>query len=338
MIFTPVTLGGLRLPSRIVRSATELFCSLPDGHTNPFEAELYRELSDQPLGLVISAHTCVSPEGRSNHYQNAVWGDEFIPDAKAISDAIGTIPHIMQIGHGGMKAEGCNGGLPVYMPNNMTIGQIRETVKQFGCAAVRAKEAGFDGVMLHTAHSYLLSQFFYPEYNHRTDAYGGSAENRFRITRECIEEVKRAAGEDFPVFMKINGTDRNMTPEYEEDLVIALQIAQESGLAACEISGWNANPGGVPEKPYFIDVVRRLSQKVSLPLIEVGGIRSAKDVLDVLEAGAVAASVSRPLLYDPTFPSRLRDEPDYRSGCRGCGFCFRPLEETKMIRCAVRGK
>ncbi len=96
----------------------------------------------------------------------------------------------MQLGHGGMKAEGNNGGLRVYTPGNMIETEIAEVIKAFGTAARRAMSAGFSGVMLHAAHMYLLSQFFYPEYNHRTDKYGGSAENRFRMIREIFEEIK----------------------------------------------------------------------------------------------------------------------------------------------------
>ena len=334
-IFTPVSIGSLTLPSRLVRSATELFGSLPDGHVPPEEIEIYRRLSREPLGLILTAHTCVSPEGRANRFQNAFWDDGYLPDGRAIAEACGSVPCVMQLGHGGMKAKGNNGGLPVYTPDSMTEGEIRELIRAFGRAALRAKTAGFDGVMLHVAHLYLFSQFFYPEFNHRTDRWGGSAENRIRIAAECAEEIHAVCGGDYPVLMKLNATDRDRTPEYEGDVTDALRIAAASGVAACEISGWDSAPCVVTDRPYFLDAVRRLAEKVDLPLIEVGGIRSAADVEAVLDAGAVAASVSRPLLCDPAFPTRLRDEEGYRSPCRSCGFCFRPYPERGRI-CAQR--
>ena len=333
-IFTPVTVGSLTLPTRIVRSATELFGSLPDGHVPPEEIAIYRRLSREPLGLILTAHTCVSPEGRANRYQNAFWDDGYLPDGRAIAEACGQIPCIMQLGHGGMKAKGSNGGLPVYTPDTMTEREIRELVRAFGRAALRAKEAGFAGVMLHVAHLYLFSQFFYPEFNHRTDRYGGSAENRFRIAAECAEEIHAVCGDGYPVLMKINATDRDGTAEYERDVADALRVAGKCGIAAAEISGWDSAPCVITDRPYFLDVVRRLAETAALPLIEVGGIRCAADVEAILDAGAVAASVSRPLLCDPSFPTRLREEEGHRSPCRSCGFCFRPYPERGRI-CAM---
>ena len=214
-LFTPLPLRHITLPGRAVRSATELFAASPDAHLPPYELEVYRELSVQPLGMIITAHTCVSPEGRSNLYQNAIWSDEYAAETAAIAEAAQAkgVPAVMQLGHGGMKAEGHNGGLKVYTPDTMTKDEITGVVKSFGAAAKRAMDAGFSGVMLHGAHMYLLSQCFYDEFNHRTDAYGGSAEKRFRIVREAALEVKKTCGDDFPVFLKINGDDRENTEE-----------------------------------------------------------------------------------------------------------------------------
>lgn len=338
ILFSPLTLKNITLPGRIVRSATELFCSYPDAHVFPAEYTVYERLGEEPLGLIISAHTCVSPEGHSNLWQNAIWDDEYIAESEKIAQAAQRhgVPSVMQIGHGGMKAEGNNGGLPVYTPDNMTTEQISGVVKAFGAAAVRAKKAGFSGVMLHGAHHYLLSQFFYPEYNHRTDAYGGCAENRFRIISEALAEIKKLCGDDYPVFLKINGDDRDNTEEYHNDLVTALNSVGD-GLEAVEISGWQSAKGGIPEKPYFIDNVRRLKDEIGLPIIEVGGIRSADDMLAAIEAGASAVSLSRPLLCEPDFPTKLRDGDGIVSKCKGCGFCYRPLDHVTQIRCPIAG-
>lgn len=339
-IFTELELKNLRLPSRLVRSATELFAALPDGHTDPIEADYYAELSHEPLGLIITAHTCVSSEGRSNPYQNALWDDEFIPDAEKIAVAAksGGIPTVMQLGHGGMKADGNNGGLKVLTPDNMSDEEIKSTVKAFASAALRAKKAGFDGVMLHGAHMYLLSQFFYPEYNHRTDSYGGCAENRFRIIREAAEEIKKLCGDNYPLLLKINGDDRIDTEEYHADIEKILSASAECGIEAVEISGYSSCRGGA-QSPYFIKNIARLKKVSPLPLIEVGGIRSSRDILDALEAGADAVSLSRPLICQPNFPSIIRDScGDTVSECVSCGHCFNPLVECKGIRCPIKSK
>ena len=334
VLFTPCKLGNLSMPGRLVRSATELFCAEPDGHVPAVETEEYRRLGKQPLGLIVTAHTCVSPEGRANPWQNAVWDDEFLPDAVRIAEAAQAegVPAVMQLGHGGAKAEGHNGGLPVLAPDNMTESDIASLVRSFGAAALRAKRAGFSGVMLHGAHLYLLSRFFYPCFNHRADRYGGSALNRFRVIREAAEEVKKTCGDAFPLLLKINGDDEAGTEDYHRDLVDALRSASGC-LDAAEISGWNSAPGGVPERPFFLDNIRRLRNEVDLPLIEVGGFRSLAGMLEALEAGASAVSLSRPLLCEPDFPSKLRMSDDAVSRCRGCGFCYKPYPERGRLCC-----
>ena len=339
ILFSRLTLKNISLPGRIVRSATELFCAYPDAHPFPAEYTVYERLGEQPLGMIISSHTCVSPEGHSNLWQNAIWDDDYIPDARRIAENAQKhgVPCIMQLGHGGMKAEGNNGSRPVYTPDNMTVSQIRDVVRAFGEAALRAKIAGMSGVMLHGAHLYLLSQFFYPKYNHRTDEYGGCGRNRFRITAEALYEIKKVCGDDYPVFLKINGDDEHGSEEYHRDLTEALNSVKDA-LEATEISGWHSAKGGVPDKPYFIDNIRRLSAETDLELIEVGGIRSAEDMLACIEAGASAVSVSRPLLCEPDFPTKLRDSDDAVSKCRGCGFCYKPLDHNTGIRCPIAGK
>lgn len=338
ILFSPLKLKNITLPGRIVRSATELFCSYPDAHVFHAEYTVYEKLGEQPLGLIISAHTCVSPEGRSNVWQNAIWEDEYIADSEKIAQAAQAhgVPAIMQLGHGGIKAQGNNGGYAIYTPDNMTVQQIQNVVKAFGAAALRAKTAGFSGVMLHGAHHYLLSQFFYPHYNHRTDAYGGSAVNRFRIISEALDAIRESCGNDYPVFLKINGDDLDDTPEYHADLVTALNTVADR-LDAVEISGWYSAKDGVPEKPYFLENVRNLTNELALPIIEVGGMRSAHDMLQAIEAGASAVSLSRPLLCEPDFPTKLRDNENAVSVCRGCGFCYKPLDHSTPIRCPLAG-
>ena len=333
-LFTPLALKHFTLPGRIVRSSTELFCSYPDGHVDPYEFDVYDRLSAQPLGMIFTAHTCVSPEGRSNLWQNALWSEEFLDDTRKIAHLAQQhgVPTVLQLGHGGKKAENNNGGLPVYTPDNMTTAQISEVVAAFGRAALLGKAAGMRGILLHGAHMYLLSQFFYPKFNHRTDKYGGSACNRFRIIAEILAEVKKICGDDFPVLLKINGDDEFLTEEYHRDLVEALRTVSDQ-LDAVEISGWNSAPGGVAKRPFFLENIRRLKGELSLPLIEVGGFRSADTMLEALDAGASAVSVCRPLMQDPNFVSRLKNEDNVVSGCRGCGFCGRPLDKQNPVRC-----
>jgi len=337
-LFIPLQLRHITLPGRAVRSATELFCSDADAHVFPFEFGAYEELAHANLGLIITAHTCVSPEGRSNLYQNAIWSDEFIEESARIAQtaSAGGTPVIMQLGHGGMKAEGNNGGRKVHTPDNMTEAEIAGVVKAFGAAAERAVKAGFSGVMLHVAHMYLLSQFFYPVYNHRTDKYGGCAENRFRIIREIIEEIKTRCGDNLPLFMKINGDDEENTDAYHKDIVTVLNLCDRLGMDAAEISGWDSARIGMPEKPYFTENIRRYRGETDLPLIAVGGIRSGKDIEELFDAGADAVSMARPFMQDPWVVNKLAEGG--KSGCTGCFRCTKPLKKDTdvIVRCPHR--
>jgi 2,4-dienoyl-CoA reductase-like NADH-dependent reductase (Old Yellow Enzyme family) len=301
--FSPVSFRHITLPGRLVRSATELFCSSPDGHVVNKEIAAYEALSEEPFGLIITAHTCVSPEGRSNAGQNAVWDDIYMEDQSEIASIIhrGGSKIILQTGHGGMKAEGYNGGRMVYTPDNMTQKQIRETVRAFADAAVRAKSCGFDGIQLHAAHMYLLSQFFYPQYNHRTDVYGGSSENRFRIIREIAEAVKTACGDDFPVFIKINSDNIVDGEQYFRDLCGAANVCDSIGIEGFELSGYNSAPGGTPDGPYFFETAKRLMTHTDLPLMLVGGIRKREEVDEILASGIKTVSFSRPVLQHSDF-------------------------------------
>ncbi len=336
MIFTPAALKNITLPGRMIRSATEFFAADEKGHIPQMELDAYKILGRQPLGMIITAHTCISPEGWSNKHQNAAWSEDYLEECTVLAQnaKAGGVPAVMQLGHGGERGKNNNGGLPVYTPDTMTAEEIRHLICSFGRAAKLAKEAGFDGIMLHAAHGYLLSQCFCPASNHRTDAYGGTAEKRFRIVREAALEVKKTCGDAFPVFMKINGDDYGDTEEYHRDLVTALNIADECGIEAAEISGNRPSRGPEYTEPYFIENIRRLVNETDLPLIEVGGIRTRAHMEAVLEAGAKAFSLSRPLICDPELPAKFRDgKEDTVIPCLSCGKCFRPMDLTKKHRC-----
>ena len=337
-LHAPLTLRNITLPGRVVRASTELFCAQPGGFVHPYEYDVYRNLADKRLGMILTAHTCVHPTGHANPFQNALWSDEHLEEASkiaALASANGT-PVVAQLGHGGYKAEGTTEGLPVFTADSMTAEDFGTVARAFGDAAKRAMDADYAGVELHGAHLYLLSQCFYPEINHRTDSFGGNAQNRFRIIRDCYEAVKEACGDHFPVFLKINGDDRDNTEDYHRDIVEVLNLCDTLGLDAAEISGWDSARRGVPTAPYFIDNIRRLKTETSLPLIAVGGIRTGDDMDALFDAGASAVSMARPFLQNPDVVRTI--ENGGKSGCTGCCSCFNPLDLTRdpIVRCPFR--
>jgi len=332
---TPARLENISLPNRFVRSATELFTGGEDGHISPYERKAYEELKTEPIGTVITANTCVSPEGRSGKTQNAFWDDSFLEDQAAILQAArsGNRKVLLQLGHGGIRAEGTNGGLPVCSPDNMTLTVLHGVVNAFVRAAENAKALGFDGVQIHAAHSYLLSQMFYPQYNHRRDAYGGSADNRFRMVLEIVAGIKIACGDEFPVFLKLNGTNAVDNDQYILQVRRAAELAKREGVEALELSGYAPSPAGKVNAPYFFSRAACLAAETELPNILVGGVRTKKDVEAALAKGITAVSVSRPLLRDPDFFTRLLAGEDSR--CIGCNRCFGGADRREF-RCVFR--
>jgi 2,4-dienoyl-CoA reductase-like NADH-dependent reductase (Old Yellow Enzyme family) len=236
-LFESSELNGMTLKNRIVRSATfeamadedgvckpelaNLLTELARGEVcKPELANLLTELARGEVGLIITGFTYVSRVGKSRPGQTGIHKDELVSPFTELTRAVhkegGTI--VMQIMHAGCNSftipegEYALGPSPIKMPQGcdvraMTKVEISETVADFVNAAVRVKASGFDGVQLHGAHGYLLSQFLSPFYNKRTDEYGGSLEKRARIVLECLRGIRSTVGNDYPVLIKINSDD-----------------------------------------------------------------------------------------------------------------------------------
>lgn len=329
-LFSPLKLAHITLKNRVVRSATEtLMGTAEDGHLSEPQYALYEQLGRGEVGLIIYENTCVSPEGRSLDNQTAIWDDCYIDGfarlvrgAKQEGSKI-----IMQLGHGG-DVPGCsahNGGRALVQVNRLDKKGIARIRQSFIAAARRAQQAGFDGVQIHNAHGYLLSQFFDKGCNHRADEYGKTAAGRFRLSCEIIEGIKTACGDDFPVFLKIN-SDAGDDESYFDDLCQAASLAQQAGLEGMELSGSHSTPTGIPAAPYFLNTALRLRDQTSLPLLLVGGIRTRAQADAVLAAGIELVSFSRPLICDPFFVRHTLIEGK-KTPCLSCNGCFAAVLE-----------
>jgi 2,4-dienoyl-CoA reductase-like NADH-dependent reductase (Old Yellow Enzyme family) len=219
-LFESNDLNGMTLKNRFVRSATFEAMADENGTCKPELTKLLAELAREEVGLIITGFTFVSLVGRSRPGQTGIHKDELVSPLTELTRAVhkegGTI--VMQIMHAGCNSfsipegEYALGPSPRNMPQGcecreMTKAEISETVADFVKAAVRVKASGFDGVQIHGAHGYLLSQFLSPFFNKRTDEYGGSLENRARIVLECLSGIRSAVGNDYPVLIKINSDD-----------------------------------------------------------------------------------------------------------------------------------
>ncbi|MNV05523.1 N-ethylmaleimide reductase [compost metagenome] len=218
-LFTPVTMGAMELANRIVMAPVTRSRYAEDGIPNELHAEYYAQRAS--AGLIVAEATNISAQGRGYAATPGIWSDEQVAGWKEATDAVhaagGKI--VSQLWHVGrfssvelqpdgaapvapsaIKAEGdtytVNGFVPVSMPRALETDEIPGIIEQYKRAAENAKRAGFDGVEVHSANSYLLDQFLRDSTNHRTDQYGGSIENRARLTLEVTEEIVKIWGNE----------------------------------------------------------------------------------------------------------------------------------------------
>ena len=363
-LFETIDLNGMTLKNRFVRSATFEAMADENGTCKPELTNLMVELARENVGLIITGFTFVSLVGRSRMGQTGIHNDELVASLTELTRAVhregGTI--VMQIMHAGCNSftvpEGgyALGPSPRKMPQGcecraMTKADISETIADFVNAAVRVKACGFDGVQIHGAHGYLLSQFLSPFYNKRTDEYGGSLENRARIVLECLRGIRAAVGNDYPVLIKINSDDYLDGGLNNEDMLGLAAMLEAEGIDAIEISGgthlspeeylFSRKTGIVSEEKelYFARAARMYREKIKVPSMLVGGIRSYSVAERVIEEGlADYVSLCRPLIREPDLIHRWQAGDTRRAACISCNECFTPVRNAEALYCVAEAK
>jgi 2,4-dienoyl-CoA reductase-like NADH-dependent reductase (Old Yellow Enzyme family) len=230
---------------------------------------------------------------------------------------------------------------------SMSEAEITATIEAFGDAAHRAYQAGFDGVQIHAAHGYLISQFLSPYFNHRQDHYGGSPENRQRLVREVLARIRQAVGPNYPVLIKLNSEDF-LDGGLDLDAMLAVADSLErAGIDAIELSGGTALSGNfMPVRRGRIDTAEkevfyrtaagRFKVTIGVPLILVGGIRSFEVAEAVIADGmADYIALSRPLICEPELVQRWQNGDLRRSACRSDNLCFTPVGKGKGVYCVT---
>ncbi|MGB9927038.1 MAG: NADH:flavin oxidoreductase [Methanosarcina sp.] len=355
MIFDPIKVCSLELKNRFVRSATHEYMAEEDGTPTSELGDLYEEFAKNEVGLIISGYSYVLPGGKSSEKQQGIYDDRFIEPYLKITERVHRYRSkiVLQIVHGGRQASiseayplplapsDVKDGHSAVVPKVMSEQEILDVIDAFIKAAVRAKKAGFDGVQLHCAHGFLLSNFISPYTNRRSDRWGGSVENRARIVLEIVSGIKEQAGPDFPVLVKMNATDgfRPGSPKAEMGITLSqavetAKLFEKAGICAIEVSGGISEAGGVTIKTainspakeaYFRDYSRAIKQEVNIPVILVGGIRSPSVMECLLEKGyADLVSMSRAFICEPDLVLKLKSKESKKARCVSCNLCFDP--------------
>lgn len=359
-LFSNGEIGNLKPRNRIVRSATYEGRADLKGFVTPRLLDFYRELSAGGAGTIITGVCTVSRSAKIGLSEIGAYSDEHVDGLAQLADAIHTngALAILQLNHCGRQFFPHEGHPPAVAPSaitdpafgitprEMTRPEMARAEEDFTQAAGRSREAGFDGIQLHSAHGYLLSSFLSPYTNRRKDEYGGSLENRTRMHREIIGGIRSVCGEDFPVLVKMNGEDfLDGGIETAEACEIA-KVFEEAGVAAIEVSGgmWEAGRKTSqtritrPEREaYFRDHARAVKQSVSIPVIEVGGIRSPEIAEEILASGdADFVSMSRPLVTEPDLLRKWAAGDTKRADCVSCNGCLDAINKGEELRCVYK--
>jgi len=359
-LFESTVINGMNLPNRFVRSATWEGLATTDGAVTPRLIERYLELAKGGVGLIISSHTYVSKEGQATPWQLGIYKDELVQGLQELTSAVhkngGKI--LLQLAHAGNYAEENLTKQPPLVVSNfeclaeterqeITQDDIKKLIIAYTAAAERAKKAGFDGIQIHSAHGYLLSQFLSPVFNKRQDEYGGSIANRARIHLEIYQSVRKAVGNDFPILIKMNCGD---FVENGLGITESIQIAKlidSAGFDAIELSGGFIKTGKLsPSRPsinspdkeaYFQKYARKIKDEIAIPLVLVGGMRSFEIAEKIiLEGTADYISMSRPFIREPDLINRWQSGDREKSKCISDNLCFNPGFEGKGVYCVTK--
>jgi len=359
-IFAPAFINKLELRNRFVRSATWEGLAAPDGSCTPEVIKIITELARGGVGLIISSHTFISPEGRATGRQLAIHSDVLAKTLKPLTASVhkekGKIA--LQLAHAGIFAFTAETGEPalaVSAVEGFTKSPVREATKEdiaclvnaFCAAALRARDAGFDAVQIHAAHGYLLSQSLSPAFNRRTDEYGGPIENRARCLLEIVSGIRKILGPDYPVIVKLNSRDDVENGLTLEDSLRVGRMLAGAGVDAIELSGGTIISGKLspsrskidsPEKEaYFRDAAEAFKKEVPLPLILVGGIRSFATARGLIKNGtADFVSMSRAFICEPGIVKRWKSGDLRPSECVSDNRCFGPAMAGRGINCETK--
>ena len=353
VLFKATEINGMKMANRFVRSATWEGMAADDGAVTPKLIQTMVDLAQGGVGLIISGHAFILPEGQAGPWQLGIYKNELIKGLTKMTDAVheagGKI--IAQLAHAGHFAIKALTKQPPHVVSNfeglsksprheLTKKDIKKLVVGFGKAAQRARTAGFDGLQIHSAHGYLLSQFLSPAYNRREDEYGGSIENRVRIHLEIYNAIRNTVGNDYPILIKINSEDYIDNGLSLEDSIAAAKLLTDAGIDAIELSGGTLSSGKLSpsrsginkeeKEAYFKEAAAAYKKTMDVPLILVGGMRSLNVAEKIINSGiADYISMCRPFIREPGLIKRWQSGDTSPAKCKSDNLCFGPAMEGK---------
>lgn len=322
-LFAPLELAhGPRLTNRFMLAPLTNCQSHDDGRLSDDEFRWLTMRAQGGFGLTMTCASHVQARGQGFPGQLGVYSERHLEGLGRLAAAIRAAGSVamVQLHHAGMRAPaGLIGEAPVCPSDDaetgaraLTLDEVRALVDDFVAAAVRAERAGFDGVEIHAAHGYVVSQFLSPEINRRDDAYGGSPENRARLLFEIVAGVRASCRPDFVVGVRLSPERFGL--RLAEIVEVARRLLAEGAIDLLDLSLWDVRKE--PEETEFrgrslLSYFTAL-ERGSVRLGAAGKIMGGEDAQRVLEAGADLAIIGRAAILHHDFPRRVQAEPGFR--------------------------
>lgn len=379
-LLAPGRIGSMELKNRIAVTAMGVSLSEDDGTVGEQLISYHEEQAKGGVGLIISGVAGVAwPVGAVAAGQTAISDDKFIPGLKAMTDRVHALGAkiAVQLHHGGFVAgySSARWGHPLWGPavpppykgdfmnyflpeemggvGGVTAPELKLldqadidlAVQQFGEGARRAKEAGFDGIEIHGGHGYLLSSFTSPVTNTRTDGYGGSRENRLRLTLEVIAAIRKAVGPDYPVWIKLDSREVGKAGGITiEDAVANAKMVEAAGVDAITVTAYHDTGNGklhsesnIPHLESFnLPATADIRAAVGIPVIGSGRVEVTEGDRAIGKGEVDFIAMGRKLLADPALPNKLlAGETEKVRPCIYCYTCVSAIYLGQPSRCAV---
>jgi 2,4-dienoyl-CoA reductase-like NADH-dependent reductase (Old Yellow Enzyme family)/thioredoxin reductase len=356
-LFEPGRIGTMELKNRLIMPPMEPNFGSATGEVTDRMVNYYAARAKGGVGLIVTHIACVDyPVGKAVSNQISIDNDKFIPGMARLAEAIHNwgVKAVVQIHHAGRQTKPVwtDGNQPVapsvepclflqeapsdVQPRALTYDEVQEKVQKFVDAAVRVQQAGFDGVMLHGAHGYLIGQFMSPLANKRQDRYGGDFNRRMRFPLEIIAGIREKLGPNFPILFRYNADDMypgGITLDGPEGSGTSKEIAKKLEAAGVDalciscgiyISMTTLLEPMMYDEGWRVYMAEAIKKDVKIPVSTVGVIRSPEVAEKILAEGkADFVEIGRTLIADPEWPNKaMAGKVDEIRKCISCNNCI----------------
>ena len=321
-LFEEVTFHKMKLKNRLVMAPMTTISGEADGSFSAQEITYLSQRAKGGIGTIITPACYVHKSGHAFERQVGCHTDELIPSLKECAEAISRYgaASILQIHHGGNAAKeplsGCRPLAPSAiqnrrgtseMPQAMTEDQILMLISSFARSSGRAKQAGFTGIEIHGANTYLLQQFFSPYTNRRKDKWGGSFDNRTRFACEVVKEIRTEVGEHYPVIYRISPEEEDPLGYSTFDTITFLESLVAFGIDVIHVSSWEFHDNLRKDIPKGTNPTALIKKAFpDIPVIGVGGITTPEQAMDVREQGIDLVAMGKALMLEKDWARKVQ--------------------------------